>query len=271
VRSPAASIIIPVLDQVGAWLAQCVRSALRQTVDCEVIVVHSPRTGAPNLSTLTGLSRAHAGLVVVQEPPGGGFARAINFGVLRARSDRIGLLLSDDWLELRTVERCLAHVADIVSTDHTEYLEDGVTKSPVASRGRRADAFERLATLEQKARYLKHFFLFRKAKLIEVGGLDESLGDFPGIDDFDLIWTLLEHGATVAVIEESLYNYRDHHGERLTLRDADQAIRTMGKILDKHGLAGGEKQRVLALHAPWYGRPVHVVHAEMAGQRFENA
>ena len=269
--SPAASIIIPVLDQVDAWLAQCARSAVQQTADCEVIVVHSPRTSASNLNTLTDLSRVHASLVVVQEPPGGGFARAINFGILLARSDRIGLVLSDDWLEPRAVELCLAHAADIVSTDHTEYLDDGITKSPVVSRGRRADEFERLATLEEKARYLKHFFLFRKAKLIEVGGLDESLGDLAGIDDFDLIWTLLEHGASVAVVEESLYNYRDHHRERLTLRDADQAIRTMGRILDKHGLADGEKQRVLALHAPWYGRPVHIAHAEMKGQRPEDA
>jgi GTPase SAR1 family protein len=106
---------------------------------------------------------------------------------------------------------------------------------------------------------------------MEVGGLDESLGDFPGIDDFDLIWTLLERGASVAIVEASLYNYRDHHRERLTLRDADQAVRTMGRILDKHGLAGDEKQRVLALHAPWYGRPVHVVHAEMARERGEEA
>jgi len=271
VSSPAASIIIPVLDQVDAWLAQCAHSAVQQTADCEVIVVHSPRTSASNLNTLTDLSRVHASLVVVQEPAGGGFARAINFGILLARSDRIGLVLSDDWLEPRAVELCLAHAADIVSTDHTEYLDDGVTKSPVVSRGRRADEFERLATLEEKARYLKHFFLFRKAKLIEVGGLDESLGDLAGIDDFDLIWTLLEHGASVAVVEESLYNYRDHHRERLTLRDADQAIRTMGRILDKHGLADGEKQRVLALHAPWYGRPVHIAHAEMKGQRPEDA
>ena len=165
----------------------------------------------------------------MEEPRGGGFAGAINCGIRRASTDRIGFLLSDDWLESRAVELCLAHDTDIVSTGHTEYLADGVTKLPDVSRPRRKGVFDRLYTLEEKARYLKHFFLFRKAKLLEVGGLDESLGDLPGIDDYDLIWTLLEHDAGVAIVETSLYNYRDHDGERLTLRDAGQATAHDGK------------------------------------------
>src|SRR5262249_2209226 len=72
VSAPAASIITPLLDQPDAWLAQCVRSALAQTVHCEVIVVHSPRTGRSNLQTLATLSRRHPNLVVVEEPPGAG-------------------------------------------------------------------------------------------------------------------------------------------------------------------------------------------------------
>ena len=75
---------------------------------------------------------------------------------------------------------------------------------------------------------------------------------------------MLERGATVAIVPASLYNYRDHDGERLTLRDRDQAKRTLERILEKHGLRGDEKARVLAIHLPWYGRPVHAAQAEIA-------
>src|SRR5580698_2199396 len=122
--------------------------------------------------------------------------------------------------------------------------------------------FLRCPTLERKARYLQHFFLFRKTKLNEVGGADESLGDFPGIDDFDMIWVLLEHGATVAIVERQLYNYRDHSGDRLTLRSREEATAVLGRILDKHAVIDPERAKVLREHSIWYGRPLHVVFEE---------
>jgi len=67
--------------------------------------------------------------------------------------------------------------------------------SEEVSRTPRAHEILQCRTLEQKHVYLQHFFLFRKTKLQQIGGADESLGDFPGIDDFDMIWVLLEHGA----------------------------------------------------------------------------
>ena len=260
-----ATVVIPLLDQVDAWLEQSVRSALDQTAPTEVIVVHSPRTRASNRALLTALAGTHSRLRVEPEPPGGGFAAAINAGIRLARTERVGLLLSDDWLEPRAVELCLAHDTDIVSTGHTEYLADGTTPLPQASRPRRWDEFAALPTLEAKATYLKHFFLFRRATLLAAGGADESLGDFPGIDDFDLVWTLLERGATVTIVETPLYNYRDHDGERLTLRDPEQAARNLERILDKHGLDGPERSHVLEKHRTWLGRPVRVADAARRG------
>ncbi len=265
-RRPRATIVIPLLDQVDAWLEQSLRSALAQTVRCEVIVVRSPRARQSNVDLLARLAREHAQLRVVLERPGGGFPQAINLGFALASADRVGLLLSDDWLDPRALELCLAHDADIVSTSHTEYLADGATRLPEVSRPRSIERFQQLGTDEERASYLKHFFLFRTAKLREVGGADESLGDFPGIDDFDLVWTLLERGASVAIIETSLYNYRDHDGERLTLRDPEQGLRTLERILAKHGLTGAEKERILARHAVWCGRPDHVTHAALRQQ-----
>jgi GT2 family glycosyltransferase len=258
-----ASIVVPLFDQVDAWLEHAVRSALEQTVACEVIVVHSPRTRQSNLEVLARLGAGGDRLVVVERPAGCGFPGAINLGIARARGARVGLLFSDDWLELDAVEQTLAYDADIVSSAKTAFLEDGITRLAAISYPKRMAYYLRLPTLAAKAEYLTHFFLFRRAKLLEIGGLDESLGDYPGIDDLDLIWTLLERGATVAIVERHLYNYRDHSGDRLTLRSPEQATRTLGRILAKHGVSGAEKDAILARHARWYGRPVHVVQAEL--------
>jgi glycosyltransferase involved in cell wall biosynthesis len=266
VTAARASIVIPLLDQRDDWLERAVRSALTQTVACEVVVVRSARTRPSNLMLLADLASA-GGLVVVERPPGAGFVRAINVGIRTVRTPRLGLLFSDDWLEPDAVERCLAHDADIVASSKTAYLEDGVTRlasiSPIMTRAR----YERLTSLARKAEHLTHFLLFRTATLIAVGGLDESLGDFPGIDDFDLIWTLLERDASVAIVEASLYNYRDHSGDRLTLRDPVAARQTLERILAKHGSVGDEREQLLARHSRWFGRPVHVVVAESARPR----
>jgi hypothetical protein len=95
--------------------------------------------------------------------------------------------------------------------------------------------------------------------LLRVGGLDESIGNYPGIDDFDLIWTLLEHGATVGIVEEQLYHYRDHRGERLTLADPVARARNLEKILRKHRVSEQEIPEIVRRHARWFGRPIYEV------------
>ena len=85
----------------------------------------------------------------------------------------MGLLLSDDWLAHDALEVCLGIDADIVSTGALRYAENG---DPIPHL-RRALSPEQLAkrqTLEERASYLTHFFLFRKSKVIEAGGLDET-------------------------------------------------------------------------------------------------
>src|ERR1017187_6280446 len=107
-----ATIVIPLLDQVDEWLAQCVRSALGQTVRCEVVVVLSPKTRRPNLDLLAALKSEFDNLRLLPREVLG-FPGAINAGFEAASADRVGLLFSDDWLDQRAVELCLRHDADI--------------------------------------------------------------------------------------------------------------------------------------------------------------
>jgi GT2 family glycosyltransferase len=256
---PAASIIVPLLRQRDDWLRQCVESAVNQSTRCEVIVVRSTATPPSNVSLLSAMEQEWGNLRVLIENRPGSFPGAINLGISLAATDRIGLLLSDDWLDPNCVATCLRRSADIVCTGHTVYFEDGITVNEAASQTLFNTVFSSLTTLEARASYLEHFFLFSKAALLAAGGLDESMGNFPGIDDYDLIWTLLEQGVTVEIVEQRFYNYRDHDGERLTRADPEQAVRNLEKILRKHRLDPSEMRKIVECHRRWFGKAIYRV------------
>jgi glycosyltransferase involved in cell wall biosynthesis len=250
-----ATIVMPLLQQHDDWLEQAVLSALCQTVPVSVIVVTSPATPASNRAVLHTIATAHPRLRVIERPPDAGFAEAINHGFREARSQRVGLLLSDDWLSPETVETCLARDADIVGTARVAYDADG--KQVLWQTGSDHDRFDKLPDHQARASYIGHFLLFRRTAFLAAGGVDPEIG-LTGADDYDLIWTMLEHGASVSLVPQALYHYRDHDGQRLTMRRQEDQIRDLRKILTKHGVPTDEMERLVAAKARWYGVPCHV-------------
>lgn len=258
---PAASLVIPLLNQRDSWLEQCLLSALRQTVPADVLVVCSPKTCTANLALLRELQRQFPRLQTCFQP-GDGLANAANQGFRGALCGRIGMLLSDDWLRPDAVEKCLAYDADIVSTGLTCFSANGIDEFESLSSVPCRPVYDSLGTLEEKAFYLTYFFLFRAAKIEEVGGIDESLGFAPGVDDYDFIWTLLEHDASLSLIGEPLYCYRDHSEERLTLRPPEEQVQGLLRILDKHNVPPAEQDPVIHRHSRWFGKPMHLAGRE---------
>jgi glycosyltransferase involved in cell wall biosynthesis len=254
--SHQAAIIVPVRVQQDDFLAHCLDSAVRQTTPCQILVVTSDQTPRSNLDLIRQYEDRFPHVISLprQRPS---FAAAINTGIGAAEATRVGLLLSDDWLDARAVERCLTHDADIVSTDMAIYDEAG-TRRLGLRKPRSKAAYDQLQNLQDRAVYLGHFLLFRRDRLLSIGGVDETIGNV-GPDDFDLIWSLLEVGASAAIVEEMLYCYRDHPGERLTLRPKADQLRDLEKILDKHGVFGAERERSIACHARWFGRTLQDV------------
>ena len=251
-----AAIIVPILAQRDDFLAVCLASAVGQTVPCEILVVTSDQTPSSNLGVILGFQNEFPNLTVLrrQRPS---FAAAINTGIEAAQAPRVSLLFSDDWLDARAVERCLAYDADIVSSDMAVFDESG-TRELSLSKPKTQAAYHELRSLEERASYIGHFLLLRRDKVLSIGGVDEKIGNV-GPDDFDMIWTLLEADASVIVVEDKLYCCRDHTGVRLTLRSKADQVRDLEKILDKHGVFGADRDRSLRLHARWFGRTLQEV------------
>lgn len=262
--TPRATVIVPILDQRPDWLERSVQSAMDQSVPTEVCAVVSARTPDRLVAWLRHVAGTASNLRVVAEARPG-FSAALNTGIRAAGTSRVGFLLSDDWLEPSAVAECLPFCADIVSTGLTGYAEDGRTVLPALSRTPTDVRLAQRPSLEQRAAYLEHFFLFRRDALLAAGGVDERIG-LTGADDYDLIWTLLERGASVSVLPRRLYNYRDHFESRLTLRSRDAQLRDLRRILDKHAVSRGERARILREHALWFGHPVHMVASHLAAR-----
>ncbi len=256
--SYGATIVVPLLRQVDQWLDQALQSALLQSVSTEVVVVRSERTPPSNLQILTGLAKHFVNLSVLLRDKPESFPGAINKGIRYAKSERVGLLLSDDWLDEHAVAECLLNNSDIVSTGSVVYFPDGGVNER-ACRRRSINEFNSLSTLEERANYLGHFLMFRRQFVLDAGGLDESIGNYPGIDDFDLLWTLLERQAIVSIVEKQLYHYRDHDGERLTLQDEAVMIENFKKILRKHGVAEDDVSGIVGRYSRWFGKPIYRV------------
>jgi glycosyltransferase involved in cell wall biosynthesis len=254
--SHQAAIVVPVRAQRDDFLAHCLDSAVGQTASCQILVVTSDHTPRSNLDVIHDYQARFPNLVALprQRPS---FAAAINTGIEAAEAPRVGLLLSDDWLDASAVERCLTREADIVSTNMAIYEETGTQRLPLRTPRSQA-GYDRLSDLQERAIYLSHFLLFRRDRLLSIGGVDETIGNV-GPDDFDMIWSLLEVGASAAIVEEALYCYRDHTGERLTLRPSDDQVRDLEKVLDKHGVVGAERERSIARHSRWFGRTLQEV------------
>jgi len=250
-----ATVVMPLLQQRDEWLEQALLSALCQTVPVAVIVVTSPATPVSNRNVLKRIGAAHPRLRVLERPTNAGFAEAINLGFREARTARVGLLLSDDWLSPETVETCLPHDADSVATARVAYDAEGtrVLWQTGSDRAR----YDTFTDDQSRASYIGHFLLFRRSVFLAAGGVDPTIG-LTGADDYDLIWTLLERGASVSLVPQALYHYRDHDGQRLTMRRQEEQIDDLRKILAKHRVPPDETERLVASKARWYGVPCHV-------------
>jgi len=258
--SRQATIIIPLLRQRPDWLEHCVRSALGQSAPCDVVVVQSEETPVSNQRILARMQVGRNDLRVLTVDRACGFACALNAGIEHARTDRVGFLLADDWLEPEAVELCLEVDADIVSSQNRIFEEDGrilVETGNITGAG-----LAQCQGFHEMADYLGHFLLFKRVKVLEVGGVDPAIGR-TGPDDYDLLWVLLENGATAAVVEKCLYNFRDHtEGWRLTLQSASEQLANLERIFDKHKLPSELRPGIRARHGRWYGRSIAQVRLE---------
>lgn len=245
-----ATLLIPIIDQDPGYLRKALNSAATQDVATDVLVVVDPRTDE-RTRTVVRRFVGHASCFQVLDAGPEGFGASLNAGFRAAQTRRVGLLFSDDWIEPDTIRHACKIPADIVSTGAVVHHQDGSHSQST----RCPDAFAAITSHRERARYLSHFLLLDRHLVLSIGGVDESVGS-TGVDDFDLLWTLLERGATAGLLNLPLYNYRDHARPRLSLRPARRQTAELSSVLTKHGEDEAISQVILAQHSRYFGRMI---------------
>jgi len=223
---PTFSIIIPAYQAAG-FVAEAVESALAQTLGPHEIILCDDGS-TDDLHSAVEPFRER--IILLQRPHrGAGAAR--NAALRAASGDFIVMLDADDVYEPDRLS-ALGELAaarpdlDILSTD--AYLEQGGVRN---GRFHESTPF---ATTNQRLAIFDRCFVawpaLRRARVIEVGGFDESAEIAPA-EDWDLFARLILSGSKAGIVDEPLMQYRQHPASMTANRA--QALRSRVAFLEK--------------------------------------
>jgi glycosyltransferase involved in cell wall biosynthesis len=223
--APTFSIVTPAY-QAAASIAECVESALAQTLPAhEIVVVDDGSTDgtadrlAPYLDRIVYFRQENRGAPV-----------ALNAGVRAASGDFVAILDADDAYEPERLA-ALSELAqarpdlDILATD--AYLEVNGT---VVGRFYEATPF---AAERQRLEMIERCFVawpaIRRARLLELGGYDESMRF---ASDWECYLRLVFAGCRAGAVDEPLMRYRI--GSNRSLSDNRlEALRDRVRVLER--------------------------------------
>ncbi|MBY4796986.1 glycosyltransferase [Collinsella sp. AGMB00827] len=102
-EAPSVSLLVPICN-VERYLRECLDSACKQTLrDIEIICINDGSTD--NSLAIIQEYAAQDPRIVVIDKPNSGYGDSMNLGLARARGEYIGILESDDYMELDALER----------------------------------------------------------------------------------------------------------------------------------------------------------------------
>jgi glycosyltransferase involved in cell wall biosynthesis len=226
--------------QAAASIADCVESALAQTLPAhEIVVVDDGSTDG----TADRLAQYRGRIVYIRQE-NRGLPAALNAGVRAASGDFVAILDADDAYEPERLA-ALSELAqarpdlDLLATD--AYLEVNGT---VVGRFYETTPFEpeqqRLAIID---RCFVTWPAIRRARLLELGGYDESMR-FAA--DWECYMRLLYSGCRAGAVDEPLMRYRI--GSNLSLSDKRvETLRHRVYVLERAqqlDLSDGERRQL---------------------------
>lgn len=248
-RSPAVSVVMPVLRPHPTYFLQAVESVLAQTMgDLELVIVEDP-------------SEVHAGDLLasfaderirhVRNKERTSLPDQLNVGLQHATSHLVARFDADDI--------CEPHRLEVQSTELAARPDVGVLGSFITiidqssrSIGYRAYPIDHDAIFRSFARFnaLAHpSVMYRKELALAAGGY--TYKKYPAVEDYDL-WSRLAHrGVVFRNHPEPLIRYRIHPGAmKVTdLRGINRGIVDIKRIYWTDAMALADRVRLLAEQA----------------------
>jgi glycosyltransferase involved in cell wall biosynthesis len=236
--SPTLTALMPVKAYHERFLHEAVDSLLAQTNPdwrLLVIVENSDRTELEQV-LLRHLADPRIEVIVNE---GRKLAGKFNTGMRQARSEFVATLLGDDLWSSDAVAVLSKSIGAHPDVDffHSSrrYIDEGGRQISSIYQSRPNVTIEDFGPW---ACPVKHLLCWRRESGLAIGGMDESLDDAGGVDDFDFPWSMAQGGALFKAIPDCLYIYRDHREcFRLTTHlPKNRRKREIARILRKHGV-----------------------------------
>jgi GT2 family glycosyltransferase len=240
---PTISIVMATSDPQPQHLRAALDSVLAQAYPQWELCVADDRSRDPEiLAILSAYAARDRRIRVVARETSGHISRASNTALALATGDFAGFLDHDDLLAPDAcfeVALCLNRHpdADMIYSDEDKIDDTGALRDPYFKPEWAPDSF--LSRM-----YTGHFAVYRRALLMELGGLRAG---FEGSQDYDLVLRLTERTGRIHHIPRVLYHWRAHEGSTAGEAGAkpyafDAAVRALGEALERRGEPGEVRQ-----------------------------
>jgi hypothetical protein len=246
------TVLMPCKSQKKEFFFDAVRSIVRQTSPCWRLLIVTDPTTPPEIEKWAGTFADRR--ISVLMCPHTGFARALNHGLQAASTQFVSILLSDDRYAARAIAALMAYrqrypAADFFHSARRHISEAGQRWGGIIPSRREFQ----LRDFSTRGSPVKHLLCWRRAKSIEIGGMDESLS-VHGCDDYDFPWRMAEAGARFQAVRACLYEYRLHHAHHrlTTCVPLESQMATLRAIFSRHNIAPLEADRFMERAARGY-------------------
>jgi glycosyltransferase involved in cell wall biosynthesis len=236
----ATSVLLPLKNYHPVYLRKSLDSIIHQSApQWHLLIVVEP--GDLDLFKRLLEKELRDARVWLMVSEGRKLAGALNTGMRHARTEFVGILLSDDMWSTQAVQVLNDYQSRFPEVDffHSSRMVVDENDHPLSSVYFSRTSFTSKDFLEGSP--VKHLLCWRREKALSLGGMDESLNSV-GSDDYDFPWCMAEKGAVFMAIKECLYLYRDHREcYRLTTHLPRSVHRAeIARILEKHGAERAE-------------------------------
>jgi GT2 family glycosyltransferase len=258
VAHPLLSLVVPVHDTPTAYLDDLLVSfRIQDRAKVELVLSDDGSKAKPTRAYLDALP-PEAGITIVRNRTNQGIAAATNAGLAAARGTWVGLVDHDDALAPHSID-VLAEAIAAYPGAQFFYTDEVITDRSL----RAVDYFLKPAfdpVLLSGINYINHLAVYRRARLLGIGGLREG---YDGSQDYDLLLRYLAGLGQREIVHVPFPAYlwrRD--GKSFTSANLATATRNARKALASHYAQDG----VLARIDPGLTSDLHRVRFDAASQ-----
>lgn len=213
---PLISIVIPVYNVEGKYLAQCIDSVLEQTYQkFEICLADDCSSNQETIDTLKRYEKKDSRIKICYRQKNGHISLATNSALAMAEGEYIGLVDNDDVLD----KTALAEVVKVLNEDKSlDFIYSDEDK--LDYNGKRVDphfkpdfVFDNFLS----SNYICHFSVIRRKYMEEIGGFREG---YEGAQDYDLFLRIIKKTNRIHHIPKVLYHWRKIPGSTAVIIDS---------------------------------------------------